>query len=149
MLVHPVVIPGSGDRFVDRSRGRRRAGRPGRPVSGLSHRHRQVAEHGEGVRSRTRGLLVVLHRVPRPGLARGPAGGPQRVRGWLQLPPAGRAGEVAVLPSVTAQVTASTVNRKLSVSAFYAHQARNGAGVGDLLAAWWTGGAGGSHSCTM
>jgi integrase/recombinase XerD len=43
---------------------------------------------------------------------------------WLQLPPAGRAGEVAVLPSVTAHVGASTVNRKLAaVSAFYAHQA--------------------------
>jgi site-specific recombinase XerD len=63
---------------------------------------------------------------------------------WLQLPPAGRLGEVAVLPSVTAQVMASTVNRKLAaVSAFYAHQARNGAGVGDLLAAWRTGGRGG------
>jgi len=62
---------------------------------------------------------------------------------WLQLPPAGRSGEVAVLPSVTAEVTASTVNRKLAaVSAFYAHQARNG-GVGDLLAAWRTGGRGG------
>jgi integrase/recombinase XerD len=62
---------------------------------------------------------------------------------WLQLPPAGRAGEVAVLPSVMAQVTATTVNRKLAaVSAFYAHQARNGAGVGDLLAAWRTGGRG-------
>ena len=35
---------------------------------------------------------------------------------WLQLPSAGRAGEVAVLSSVTAQVTASTVNRKLSVT---------------------------------
>ena len=63
---------------------------------------------------------------------------------WLQLPQAGRAGEVAVLPSVTAAVTASTVNRKLAaVSAFYAHQARNGAGVGDLLAVWRTGGRGG------
>jgi len=63
---------------------------------------------------------------------------------WLQLPPAGRAGEVAVLPSVTAHVGASTVNRKLAaVSAFYAHQARNGAGVGDLLAAWRVGGRGG------
>src|SRR6266403_792924 len=31
---------------------------------------------------------------------------------WLQLPPAGRSGEVAVLPSVTAQVSASTGNRK-------------------------------------
>jgi integrase/recombinase XerD len=63
---------------------------------------------------------------------------------WLQLPPAGRSGEVAVLPSVTAEVSAATVNRKLAaVSAFYAHQARNGAGVGDLLAAWRTGGRGG------
>jgi len=63
---------------------------------------------------------------------------------WLQLPPAGRAGQVAVLPSVMAEVTASTVNRKLAaVSAFYAHQARNGAGVGDLLAVWKTGGRGG------
>ena len=63
---------------------------------------------------------------------------------WLQLPPAGRAGEVAVLPSAAAEVTAATVNRKLAaVSAFYAHQARNGAEVGDLLAAWRTGGRGG------
>src|ERR1700745_1697509 len=53
----------------------------------------------------------------------------------------GREGEVAVLPSVSAHVVASTVNRKLAaVSAFYAHQARNGAGVGDLLAAWRAGG---------
>jgi site-specific recombinase XerD len=63
---------------------------------------------------------------------------------WLQLPPAGRAGEVAVLPSVTAEVTASTVNRKLAaVSTFYAHQARSGADVGDLLAVWRAGGRGG------
>jgi integrase/recombinase XerD len=63
---------------------------------------------------------------------------------WLPLPPAGRSGEVAVLPSVTSRVSASTVNRKLAaVSAFYAHQARNGAGVGDLLAVWRTGGRGG------
>ena len=63
---------------------------------------------------------------------------------WLQLPPAGRSGEVAVLPSATAEVTAATVNRKLAaVSAFYAHQARNGAEVGDLLAAWKAGGRGG------
>jgi integrase/recombinase XerD len=63
---------------------------------------------------------------------------------WLRLPPAGRSGEVAVLPSAAAQVTAATVNRKLAaVSAFYAHQARNGAEVGDLLAVWRTGGRGG------
>ena len=48
---------------------------------------------------------------------------------WLQLPPAGRSGAVAVLPSAAAQVGAATVNRKLAaVSAFYAHQARHGAG---------------------
>jgi integrase/recombinase XerD len=63
---------------------------------------------------------------------------------WLQLPPAGRAGGVSVLPSAASAVTASTVNRKLAaVSAFYAHQVRNGAGVGDLLAVWRTGGRGG------
>jgi integrase/recombinase XerD len=59
---------------------------------------------------------------------------------WLRLPPAGRAGAVAVLPSAAAEVSASTVNRKLAaVSAFCAHQARSGAGAGDLLAAWRTG----------
>jgi integrase len=63
---------------------------------------------------------------------------------WLKLPPAGRSGAVAVLPSAAAQVTAATVNRKLAaVSAFYGHQARNGAEVGDLLAAWKVGGRGG------
>jgi integrase/recombinase XerD len=63
---------------------------------------------------------------------------------WLQLPPAGRSGEVAVLPTAVAEVSAATVNRKLAaVSAFYAHEARNGAGVGDLLAAWRTGSRGG------
>ena len=58
--------------------------------------------------------------------------------------PGGRSGAVAVLPSAAAEVSASTVNRKLAaVSAFYAHQARSGAGAGDLLAAWRTGGRGG------
>ena len=63
---------------------------------------------------------------------------------WLRLPPPGRSGAVAVLPSAVAQVSGATVNRKLAaVSAFYAHQARNGADVGDLLAAWQAGGRGG------
>src|SRR6266704_3917267 len=63
---------------------------------------------------------------------------------WLRLPPPGRAGTVAVFPSAVPQVSASTVNRKLAaVSAFYAYQARNGADVGDLLAAWRPGGRGG------
>ena len=38
---------------------------------------------------------------------------------WLRLPPAGRGGQVAVLPSVAPHVSASTVNRKLAaLSAF-------------------------------
>jgi site-specific recombinase XerD len=56
---------------------------------------------------------------------------------WLRLPPAGRGGVVAVLPSVEAHVGASTINRKLSaLAAFYSHQARHGADVGELLTTW-------------
>jgi site-specific recombinase XerD len=56
---------------------------------------------------------------------------------WLRLPPAGRDGAVAVLPSVDAHVGTATVNRKLSaLAAFYAHQARHGVDVGELLTAW-------------
>jgi integrase/recombinase XerD len=63
---------------------------------------------------------------------------------WLRLPPLGRAGVVAVLPSAVPQVGAATISRKLAaVSAFYAYQARDGAEVGDLLAAWRAGGRGG------
>jgi integrase/recombinase XerD len=60
---------------------------------------------------------------------------------WLALPPAGRAGQVAVLPSVEAQVGAATVNRKLSaLAAFYAHQVRHGVDAGELLTTWRAGG---------
>lgn len=53
---------------------------------------------------------------------------------WLRLPPSGRSGAVAVLPMVQPHVVAATVNRKLSaIAAFYAHQARNGVDVGELL----------------
>jgi integrase/recombinase XerD len=56
---------------------------------------------------------------------------------WLRLPAAGRAGQVAVLPSVTPRVGASTINRKLSaLAAFYQHQARSGVDVGALLTVW-------------
>jgi integrase/recombinase XerD len=56
---------------------------------------------------------------------------------WLRLPAAGRDGRVAVLPSVEAAVSASTVNRKLSaVSAFYQHQVRHGVDLGELLVTW-------------
>src|SRR5260370_15349437 len=63
---------------------------------------------------------------------------------WLQLPTAGRSGAVAVLPSSVPEVSVATVNRKLAaVSAFYAQQAGNGTGPGDLLATWRTGSRGG------
>ena len=43
---------------------------------------------------------------------------------WLQLPATGRSGDIAVLPLAAAEVSASTVNRKLAaVSAFYSQQA--------------------------
>jgi integrase/recombinase XerD len=59
---------------------------------------------------------------------------------WLRLPPSGRSGEVAVLPSVRSHVGAATVNRKLSaLSAFYAYQARHGVDLGDLLVTWQPG----------
>jgi integrase/recombinase XerD len=56
---------------------------------------------------------------------------------WLRLPPEGRKGKVAVLPTVQSPVGASTINRKLSaISAFYQHQARHGVDVGELLTTW-------------
>ncbi len=56
---------------------------------------------------------------------------------WLRLPPAARAGRVAVLPSVQSHCSAATVNRKLSaVSAFYQHAARHGVDLGELLTSW-------------
>src|SRR5207302_10497177 len=48
-----------GDPIVDGAGGRRRAGRPGRPVPGLSHRHRPVAERGQSLRVRSQELLGV------------------------------------------------------------------------------------------
>src|SRR2546429_6111650 len=51
---------------------------------------------------------------------------------WLQLPPAGRSGEVAVLPSPAGHVGAPPGNRKLpAASAVSPHPAPNGAGGGD------------------
>jgi len=143
MLVHPVVIPGSGTRSwtvlgdddvpvvpVDRFLAYLTdIGRSPNTVKAYAHDLKDYWSF-MGVRS----LDWREARLEDIG----------EFAGWLQLPPAGRSGEVAVLPSVTAAVTASTVNRKLAaVSTFYAHQARNGVGVGDLLAAWRTGGRGG------
>ena len=143
MLVHPVAVPGSGTRSwtvmgdddvpvvpVDRFLAYLTdIGRSPNTVKAYSHDLRDYWEF-----LGFRGLDWREARLEDVG----------EFVAWLQLPPAGRSGEVAVLPSATGHVGASTVNRKLAaVSAFYAHQARNGAEVGDLLAVWRAGGRGG------
>lgn len=56
---------------------------------------------------------------------------------WLRLPPAGRDGAVAVLPSAGSHVGVTTINRKLAaLAAFYQHQVRHGVDVGELLTTW-------------
>src|SRR6266581_6117182 len=53
---------------------------------------------------------------------------------WLRLPPSGRDGRVALLPSADHHCGTTTVNRKLSaVSSFCVFHARHGAGLGDLV----------------
>lgn len=143
MLVHPVVVPGSGSRswtvLGDDDA-------PVRPVDRFLSYLTDIGRSPNTVRAYAHDLkdywqfLAVRCLDWREARLENIG----EFVAWLQLPAAGRSGKVAVLPSVTAEVTASTVNRKLAaVSAFYAHQARNGAGVGDLLAAWRTGGRGG------
>jgi integrase/recombinase XerD len=53
---------------------------------------------------------------------------------WLRLPPSGRDGRVALLPSAGHHCGTATVNRKLSaVSSFCVFHARHGVGLGDLV----------------
>lgn len=53
---------------------------------------------------------------------------------WLRLPPAGRTGPVALLPSANHHCGATTVNRKLSaVNGLYVFHARHGVDLGDLV----------------
>jgi site-specific recombinase XerD len=148
MVVHPVVIPGSGTRSwtvlgdddvpvapVDRFLAYLTdIGRSPNTVKAYAHDMKDLWQFLEfrGLDWREAWLEDIAEFVV-----------------WLQLPTAGRSGAVAVLPSSVPEVSVATVNRKLAaVSSFFAHQARNGEGPGDLLAAWRTGGAGGSRSCT-
>src|SRR6266545_2439298 len=64
---------------VDGARRGRWSARADRAVPGLPHGYREIAEHGQGVRPRSEGL-VRLPRPAGPGLAGGAAGGPRRVR---------------------------------------------------------------------
>ena len=143
MLVHPVAVPGSGTRswtvLGDDDV-------PVVPVDGFLAYLTDIGRSPNTVKAYSHDLKDYLGFLGFRGLewreARLEDVG--QFVAWMQLPPVGRSGAVAVLPSATAHVGASTVNRKLAaVSAFYAHQARNDAGVGDLLAAWRTGGRGG------
>jgi site-specific recombinase XerD len=60
---------------------------------------------------------------------------------WLTLPPDARTGRVATLSSLQPHVGVATVSRKLSaLTAFYAHHARHGVDVGELLTTWHAGG---------
>lgn len=53
---------------------------------------------------------------------------------WLRLPPAGRSGGVALLPSAQHHCSVVTVNRKLSaVGGLYGFHARHGVDLGDLV----------------
>src|SRR5438309_10848845 len=121
MLVHPVVIPGSGTRSwtvlgdddvpvvpVDRFLAYLTdIGRSPNTVKAYSH---DLKDYWEFL-----GFRGLDWHEARPE----DVGGVRRV---AAAAPAGRSGEVAVLPSATAHVGASTVNRKLAaVSAFYAH----------------------------
>ena len=113
MLVHPVVIPGSGTRSwtvlgdddvpvvpVDRFLAYLTdIGRSPNPVRAYAH---DLKDYWSFIGFR--GLDWREARLEDVG----------EFVAWLQLPPACRAGEVAVLPSVTAEVSASTVNRKLA-----------------------------------
>jgi integrase/recombinase XerD len=143
MLVHPVTVPGSGTRSWTV------LGDDDVPVAPVDRFLAHLTDIGRSpntVRAYAHDLKNYWEFIGFRGLdwreARLEDVG--EFAGWLQLPSAGRSGEVAVLPAVAAEVSAATVNRKLAaVSAFYAHQARNGAGPGDLLAAWRTGSRGG------
>ena len=126
MLVHPVVIPGSGTRSwtvlgdddvpvvpVDRFLAYLTdIGRSPNTVKAYAHDMKDLWQFlgFRGLDWREARLEDIAEFVV-----------------WLQLPAAGRAGEVAVLPSSVPEVSVTTVNRKLAaVSSFYAHQARNG-----------------------
>ncbi|MBF6303017.1 tyrosine-type recombinase/integrase [Nocardia amamiensis] len=64
---------------------------------------------------------------------------------WLRLPAEARTGGVSALPWVETNLTAATVNRKLSaLASFYEFHQRHGVGLGELLTRWRPGRRGGS-----
>ncbi|WP_407697347.1 site-specific integrase [Streptomyces kebangsaanensis] len=121
--------------IVDSPWGRRCADRVHRAVPVVPHRHRAVAEHREDahVLKDYFGFLD-QHRLDWREARLEDLG---EFVAWLRRPPGMRDSSVAVLPSVEAHCTESTVNRKLSaLSAFYEHAARHGVDLGELLITW-------------
>ncbi|WP_420891064.1 site-specific integrase [Mycobacterium persicum] len=68
-----------------------------------------------------------------------------RFVGWLRLPPTMRNASVTSLPTMEAQCSAPTINRKLAaVGSFYMFHHRHGVDCGELLSTMKAGGARGS-----
>lgn len=64
---------------------------------------------------------------------------------WLRLPVEARDGRVAMLPWVDPNLSAKSINRKLSaLASFYEFHQRHGVGLGELLTRWRPGRRGGS-----
>jgi integrase/recombinase XerD len=56
---------------------------------------------------------------------------------WLRLPPEGRHGKVAVLPTIASHCSAASVNRKLAaLTSFCEFHARHGVELAGLLTQW-------------
>jgi integrase/recombinase XerD len=68
---------------------------------------------------------------------------------WLRLPPEGRDGKVAVLPTVERHCSAASVNRKLAgLTSFCEFHARHGVNLGGLLVTMQPAGRRGAGSAT-
>lgn len=68
---------------------------------------------------------------------------------WLRLPPAGRDGKVAVLPTVEHHCSAASVNRKLAaLTSFFEFHARHGVALAGLLVTMQPAGRRGGGSAT-
>ena len=142
MLVHLVVIPGSGARSWTV------LGDDDVPVVPVDRFLAYLTDIGRSpntVKAYAHDLKDLgVHRVPGPGLARGPAGGRRRVRRLAAASPGGAGGRGRGAAVVGAgghrgdrQPQARRGERVLCA------QARTALRAGDLLAAWRTGGRGG------
>jgi len=142
MLVHLVVIPGSGT-LSWTVLGTTMCGRPGGPVpaylTDIGRSPNTVKAYAHDLKD----YWDFIGGVTWTGARRGSRTSGSSSRG-CSYPRRGGPGRSRCCRRRRRRSRRRPSNRKLAaVSAFYAHQARNGAGAGDLLAAWKTGAAGG------